>query len=253
MKGTTFCLILSWIVSCGISKGWAQSGPRTIGGDRNAPVQITLLDQAHRVGSAVRIGDLVEMTGGDLATRNRIAALELPIDEQPSGAAAVSRSELLAQILLAGVDSDKFILRGYSEVQLFAVDQSSVEQAVVQAIQRHISAGLNIDERTVKVRLELTASQLDQIAKVSNYPKFQLLEHADRLIGRRLVELAVSGGHGPMLEIKIAATTSLIARVVVTSPPDRNRGNDRRSKFVCRRTRDCSFRQPIGATGRPAW
>lgn len=193
--------------------------------NHSRPVRIALLDKPIGAQSTVRVGDLVELSGGNNRTRNEIARLDLAIKPGTARDAKVSKAEIMARILLAGIEPDEFeiISKQPTSQTVNSENQSSSsnpEDAIANAIRRHVSRGLNVDEGSVLVALDLLSTQLSQISSDQiTHLSFRPLEHADRLVGRNRVVIGVFENDQLKARLSIPAVVSVYKSVLVTNRP----------------------------------
>ena len=80
--------------------------------NRNRPLEIVLRLSALSDSESLTIGDVVELRGGNEALRQRIAGLDLAVDE--SGASLdsprIKKTEVFSRILMDGIDASEFVL-----------------------------------------------------------------------------------------------------------------------------------------------
>jgi len=186
------------------------------------PVRIALRDNVVSNRTVVSIGELVETSGGNSSHRAKIAKLKLEIDREGNSTPTVSRSEILARILLAGFATDEFELTGPDEIQLRSANPIAVDLEISKAIQRHLSKSFNIDEQSIDVSLQLDQEQIDAFSRLTSEQHIiRPLENANQMIGRRMIELGVFSGNQLISSVRILATTSIRKQILVTSRPIR--------------------------------
>ncbi len=207
------------------------------GSSADEPVRIALrpvVNAASR--EKVTLAQVAELSGGRHHVRSVIAKLDLAISpDQPQS--VLTRREAQTRLLLAGFQPDEFQLTGSSDVTIHTGAAASWRRQAAGSIAQRVSESLNIDPTEVVVQI---TTPLDQDQRLKGYGVDQVelapLDHGDRLIGQKSVELGVFSGSRMLDQIPVIARISILRDVVISRRPiERGEIIDKSNTYIERR------------------
>jgi flagella basal body P-ring formation protein FlgA len=140
--------------------------PARASDQRPGPVRIALKPMAAARGKVATIADLADIEGGDEASRQRVAALDV-VELKAVGAPEVLSQRLVQiRLLLAGVSSSLCEVTGADRVTVVRAPAGVPDKLVVDAIQAALSKRFRIEAADLDVRLTQplqTKLELDRI------------------------------------------------------------------------------------------
>ena len=175
----------------------------------------------------VTVGDIAEISGGDVITRRKIAALDLDV-APTKRSATIPRLQVETRILLAGIRARNFRVLGTNQVLLRPWNRAAATTDLIGLLLPEIAARLDADPADVDLKL---ARPLDELTietgiGVSVRPSFPARVRPGRLSlkvgiyrGDELAETRVVS-----LDVRLSRTvyvaTRPLSRGTVLSPDD---------------------------------
>jgi hypothetical protein len=102
------------------------------------PVVVHVQEHATARSAIVRVGDVAHIAGGDRATRERIAALDIADLQARDTAVIVTRRSVEYRLLLAGLDAADFRLTGAERVGVAAARRPVTAEEIVAAVKAEV-------------------------------------------------------------------------------------------------------------------
>lgn len=127
--------------------GWAPAG------SASDPVVVDLLEQATTRTAVVTVEGVARVSGGDPATRDRVARLDVVELKARKPSATVSRRVVEFRLQLAGFEPGEVVLRGADRVTVTAARRTVTVDEVVSAARTELLHQLPLPPETVSVEL----------------------------------------------------------------------------------------------------
>ncbi len=214
IRGKLALAIFLMAAAPGLDQGCCQ--------DLSAPVRVAMRPAVAHQQPRIAVGQLANITGGTSARRRQIAELDLAVWTDEAQSAEISQNEVLARLLLAGIQPSEFQITGppRTRVQL-AAPGAAVQEKLRTAIVRHVAQGLHLDQQDVEVMLVITPLQQNELSQRLSAGETQVrpLQHAEQLVGRRRIELGIFNHQGITSKVSVAAEVAIYRHVVVTTRP----------------------------------
>ena len=183
------------------------------------PVVVDLHDMVSTEKQTVTLADVSQISG-ESSTRDRLAALDLVQLDGASDQKLVTKKQVITRILIAGFSRNEFTVSGADSITIKRGQSRDWATEIEQAIARQISASFDVDVQDVEVEIQndLTPT-VKQLLSETFEPSFRPLDHGDRLIGKRSVEIGVFSDDKMVQSIRITTNSYLYNSVAVSSRP----------------------------------
>lgn len=197
--------MLMIVTACFSSSGYAQEA-----------VRIALRPTIDVNTDVITLGQLATIDGGNHQTRQRMARLDFAIDPDRS-ASSIRQEEARARLLIAGFNPNEFVVTGTSTVNRRQSNPAMIRDMIVEGIVQHVAGGLQLAPDAVTV--ELLSEPDPPIPSGIPGVRVEPLEHGDRVVGRKSLEMGLFDGDRMLQSFRISAKTMIRRAVLVTRRP----------------------------------
>lgn len=183
-----------------------------------APVAIQLRPEVAATSAVVRIADIAEVSGGDVALRSQIAELDLEEAPPVGEPIEVTRTQIEFRLRLAGIDPRQVAIRGASsQVSSGAKSKTQITSAPKLRSVTNVEADVSDHEQAV-----LRAAQTC-LSKKLPWDADSLVVRLAHPLSKELREQLQSGGGVCSVELRSTGTPvgQVAARVIVQTPQQR--------------------------------
>ena len=169
----------------------------------------------------VRLREVATIQGGPPQLRSQLERLDIATTDPAALVHQVRRQQILARIMLAGIDTGKVLFVGATSVNLRWQNRASTRSLIEEAITRKVSKAFNIDQANVQVEISDSLETLDAAVQAALHAKVVVLDPARNLLGRRPVEVGIEDGTQIVYRERIAVDVAMYLNTLVTSRPIR--------------------------------